>query len=201
MKLCSACGCMITDKSLRLVGRYKPIEVCKECTLKLNRMLGHKLTGMDDEKEGEEKVTEEQVGIIKWLNRAFYADNKIKALEAVREKNRALEAKYSISYEHDSSESGKHDNSQERILHEIGDNDLAIKQELDALVGVRTEISQAIKQLNNDELETILNMRYLGYMNMQQIADKLHYDRKTIQRKHIVAIDKIKMSLNVAPDL
>lgn len=198
MNPCSACGRMITDEPLRLVGRYRSVEVCKACAAKLNRMLGHRLTG--DAREGE-KMTEEQAEMVRWLNRALYADNKIKALEAVRDKNRALAAKCSISYENDGSAAGTHENKHEKILHEICDNNVAIKAELDNLVGVRSEIFNAISSLNNDELETILNMRYLGYMNMQQIADKLHYERKTIQRKHITALDKLKMSLNVAPDL
>lgn len=146
-------------------------------------------------------MTEEQMKKILWLNRAFYADNKIKALEAVREKNRSLAVKCSTGYENDGSTSGTHENNHEKILHEICDNDIAIKTELNNLIRIRSEIFNAIKSLDNDELETILNMRYLGYMNMQQIADKLHYERKTIQRKHKVALDKMKMSLNVAPDL
>ena len=137
-------------------------------------------------------MTEEQKEIRKWLNRAFYVNNKIKALEAVRERNRALATKCTASYESDGSTSGSQDNSKEKINHEICDNDLAIRKELDSLVKIRTEISKKISGLENDELETILSMRYLGYMSMQQIADQMHYDRRTIQRKYIIALDKIK---------
>ena len=137
-------------------------------------------------------MTEEQKEIRKWLNRAFYVNNKIKALEAVRERNRALATKCTASYESDGSTSGSQDNSKEKIIHEICDNDLAIRKELDSLVKIRTEISKKISDLENDELETILSMRYLGYMSMQQIADQMHYDRRTIQRKYIIALDKIK---------
>ena len=137
-------------------------------------------------------MTEEQKEIRKWLNRAFYVNNKIKALEAVRERNRALATKCTASYESDGSTSGSQDNSKEKIIHEICDNDLAIRKELDSLVKIRTEISKKISGLENDELETILSMRYLGYMSMQQIADQMHYDRRTIQRKYIIALDKIK---------
>lgn len=137
-------------------------------------------------------MTEEQKEIRKWLNRAFYVNNKIKALEAVRERNRALATKCTASYENDGSTSESHDNSKEKIIHEICDNDLAIRKELDSLVKIRTEISKKISGLENDELETILSMRYLGYMSMQQIADQMHYDRRTIQRKYIIALDKIK---------
>ena len=137
-------------------------------------------------------MTEEQKEIRKWLNRAFYVNNKIKALEAVRERNRALATKCTASYESDGSTSGSQDNSKEKIIHEICDNDLAIRKELDSLVKIRTEISKKISGLEKDELETILSMRYLGYMSMQQIADQMHYDRRTIQRKYIIALDKIK---------
>ena len=137
-------------------------------------------------------MTEEQKEIRKWLNRAFYVNNKIKALETVRDRNRALATKCTASYESDGSTSGSQDNSKEKIIHEICDNDLAIRKELDSLVKIRTDISKKISELQNDELETILSMRYLGYMSMQQIADQMHYDRRTIQRKYIIALDKIK---------
>ena len=121
-------------------------------------------------KEGTGDMTEEQNSKIVWLNRAFYAEKKIQSLEAVKEKNKALADKFGTEF------------SNENI------DDL-----IQELRRYRTEIFNAISTLNNDELEAIMNLRYLTYMTMQQISESLCYDRKTIQRKHKLALDKIEI--------
>ena len=113
-------------------------------------------------------MTEEQNLKIDWLNRAFCAEKKIQSLELVKEKNKALSDKFGTEF------------SNENI------DDL-----IQELRRYRTEIFNAISALNDDELEAIMNLRYLTYMTMQQISDSLCYDRKTIQRKHKLALDKI----------
>ncbi|MCQ2464370.1 MAG: DUF1492 domain-containing protein [Oscillospiraceae bacterium] len=136
-------------------------------------------------------MTDEQLEKIAYLNRAFHADNKIKALEATRKQNKSIAERCTASYENSGGSSGSHDNSQERILHQICDDDMKITQMFHDLVECRRDIQNAIACVQNDELETILNMRYLAYMSVQQIADELHYDKRTILRKHLKAIDQI----------
>ena len=137
-------------------------------------------------------MTDEQRAKTAWLNRAFYADNKIKALEEVRKKNKSIAERCTASYESDGTTSGSHNNSQEKILHQLCDDDLKIQTEYRELCAVRDEIRDAITAVHNDEYETILYMRHLAYMTVQAIAEDLHYDRKTIQRKYIRALDLIE---------
>lgn len=140
------------------------------------------------------KMTDEQLEKIKWLNRAFYADNKIKSLEEVQKKNRSIAERCTASYENTGGSSGTHDNSQEKIIHQICDDDMKISEQLEELRRCRTDIQRAITAIHNDELETILNMRYLAYMHVQDIADTLHYDRQTIHRKHKKALDLVEIT-------
>lgn len=136
-------------------------------------------------------MTEEQLEKIAYLNRAFHADNKIRALEAIRMKNKSIAERCTASYENSGGSSETHINSQEQILHQICDDDMKIAQMLRELVECRGDIQNAISYVKNDELETILNMRYLAYMSVQEIADELHYDKRTILRKHLKALDRV----------
>jgi len=150
--------------------------------------------------ERKSKMNEQQEKISEWLNRAFHTESKIKALELVREKNKALALRCSSSGGNGGS-SGGHENSQEKILIEICENDKEIRAEIQLLIEQRKEISAVIHSLENAEYEAILDMRYLAYKKTHEIANEFHYDRKTIQRKHKAALDRIiekKMSLNVA---
>ena len=116
-------------------------------------------------------MTEEQLKKIDWLNRAFHADLKANALMAAQEQERKTMLSLGVSEEKISSK--------------------AIDDVIDRLVDVRVEISNAIVGINDCELEAILNYRYLAYKNMQDIADLMHYDKSTVQRKHKKAIEKI----------
>ena len=133
-------------------------------------------------------MTEQQEKIVSWLNRAFYAEHKARALEAALDRNREIAERCTASYESVGS-SGTHVNSQELNIHRLCDDNARIRDQLRELVVLRKEIEAAIFSVENDEYESILSMRYLSYMTMQQIADELHYDKRTVQRKHMRAID------------
>lgn len=132
-------------------------------------------------------MTEEQIKKMQWLNRAYFAEGKIKALEAVREKNQAIAIRCN-SY--------RSTEEQKEIIKKLHDDVTTLKDELFELASLRMEIRDTIATIENNEYEAILNMRYLAYMKMQEIADLMGYDRKTIQRKHKSALEKL--SLNVA---
>ena len=116
-------------------------------------------------------MTTEQLDKIGWLNRAFRADLKANALMAVQEQERKMILRLGVGEEKISSK--------------------AIDDVIDRLIDVRVEISNAIVEINDCELEAILNYRYLAYKNMQDIADLMHYDKSTVQRKHKKAIEKL----------
>ena len=116
-------------------------------------------------------MTTEQLDKIGWLNRAFRADLKANALMAVQEQERKMMLRLGVGEEKISSK--------------------AIDDVIDRLIDVRVEISNAIDSLNDYEYEAILNYRYLAYKSMQDIADLMHYDKSTVQRKHKKAIEKL----------
>ena len=116
-------------------------------------------------------MTEEQKRKTQWLNRAYYADRKIESLKKLREVNE--------KYRDETTES------------QIKRDTERINIELTRIMKYKDEIENAIAEVKDDELEAILNMRYLCYMNVSEIADTMFYDRKTIQRKHLKALDRI----------
>lgn len=116
-------------------------------------------------------MTIEQLEKIEWLNRAFRADLKANALMAVQEQERKMVLSLGVN--------------EEKIKSKM------IDDVIDELVDVRVEISDAIDSLNDYEYEAILNYRYLAYKNMQDIADLMHYDKSTVQRKHKKAIEML----------
>lgn len=140
-------------------------------------------------------MTVEQLEIINYLNKAFYLNKRIDALIAEKKENEHIAMKCTANYDNDGSANPSKGNSQEKILIKIAEQENEIDCFIDKLVDIRKDISNQINSLENSDEQTVLSLRYLSYMTMEQIAEEMHYDKRTVQRKHQKAIGK--MSLNV----
>lgn len=115
-------------------------------------------------------MTEEQNRKMMWLNRSRLTERKITALSNVASKDQRLGCDLGANF-----------------------NNLELAEEIKRLQKQRIEIFNAIAAIHDDELEAIMYERYLVYSPMQTIADMMHYDRKTVTRKHKIALDKIEI--------
>ena len=141
---------------------------------------------------GGEKMTQEQLKIIAYLNQAFYLDKNITALIAAHESNISLTQRCTASYENSGAgRTTNNENNQENAIHKLIDLSDKINKEIDKLVDARNKIADIISKIDNPESKAILTRRYLLYQSIQDIADIMHYSGKTIQRKHKHAIDNI----------
>ena len=133
-------------------------------------------------------MTEEQLKKIQWLNRAFHAEKAAKAWMAKLERDRSLAER--ISRTGDGSGGGQ-GNSTEDALIRLAQTESETQERLRKLVGIRDEISTAIQQIDDPDMQAILVRHYLAYETFEKIADVMHYDDRTIRRKHKKALDNI----------
>ena len=133
-------------------------------------------------------MTEEQTEKIAWLNRAFHAEKAAMAWRAKLERDRSLAER--ISRTGDGTGSGQ-ENSTEDALIRLAQTEAETRERLRELINIREEISTAIRKVDDPDMQAILVRHYLAYETFEQIADKMHYDERTIRRKHKKAIDKI----------
>ena len=68
----------------------------------------------------------------------------------------------------------------------------ALERKRDALIGSRMrameEIEEAIDRLEDDSEKTVLYMQYIGCESMDEIAEKLHYSRRSAYRLRAQAL-------------
>lgn len=143
-------------------------------------------------------MTIQQLEMINHLNQAFYLDKRINSLIAEKDENISIATRCTANYGGDGGSNPSKTNSQEKVLWRIAEQEQEITDKIDKLVGIREDISRLIGSVDDIDEQSILSYRYLSYKSITEIADMMHYDRKTIQRKHKSSLDKI-MSLNVAP--
>lgn len=134
-------------------------------------------------------MTAEQLDRIRWLNRAFHAEKAAKAWLAKLERDRSLAER--ISRGLSSGSGGASGNSTEDALIRLADTERETQERLRELAAIREEITQAIAAVEDYDMQAILVRHYLAYETFELIAEKMHYDERTIRRKHKAAIEKI----------
>lgn len=138
-------------------------------------------------------MTEEQIKKKEWLNRAYYADKKLIALFEERKKNRDLATIITTYY--GGSEKGKcdsHSNGVETSMARLTEIDEKLELQIKNTVDVRCQISDAIGDIRNDELQAILIHRYLNFSTIEDIADVMNYSVSTVKRILSEAIDNVE---------
>ena len=92
--------------------------------------------------------------------------------------------------------SGNHQKQESEKIQNYQDFQKFKQQELLKLARTRQEISDKIAQIPDLELRAILERKYLACQTMAQIAEAMHFDLRTIQRKHKKALDFLENSEN-----
>lgn len=137
-------------------------------------------------------MTEKELDLKHWLNRAFYADKKAKALDMLVEQCRERATGLVRAPEgNDTGKSSTAKNSTENALMQLAEiEEKATAQKTEA-VRISAEIQNAIAQLHDDDLEAVLIHRYLLFETIEQTAASMSYDPRTIRRKTKLAIEKL----------
>lgn len=137
-------------------------------------------------------MMDKQLEMKNWLNRAFHADNKVKALDSLIKQCRERAQSLSICYE--GNDKGKSDvsvNGVENALMKLEDMKDKLEQQKIEAINISSEIQDAIAMLHDDELETVLIHRYLSFHTIERTAELMGYSIETVKRKQRKAIEKL----------
>ncbi len=131
-----------------------------------------------------------------WLNRAFYADKKVKAVEMLVQQCRERAQGLSVCYEcNDKGKSTVSQNGTENALIKLADMERKLQRQIYELIGTADEVSNAIALLDDDDLETVLIHRYILFHTVEETAEIMHYSPRTIRVKQKKAIEKLCLLL------
>ena len=139
-----------------------------------------------------------------WLNRAFYADKKAKALDALAQQCRERAQGLTVNWECNAT--GKSDGAQngtENALMKLADIERkALDLRLEC-ANILSETLAAIWKLEDDDLEAVLINRYVLYYTIEQTAEIMNYAPRTVRKKQKQAVEKLclKMPCNASFDV
>ena len=71
-----------------------------------------------------------------------------------------------------------------------------INNDIDKLVDLKKEIMQLIKAVDDPDLQTLLELRYLCFKTWEEIAVEMHYSNKWVRIKHANALSAVSAEMN-----
>lgn len=123
------------------------------------------------------------------MNRAFHAEKNARAWMAKLERDRSLAER--ISRNATGTPGTPQGNSTEDYLIRLAATQEGLQDALRALVNVREEIADAIRQVEDLDEQTVLVRHFLAYEKFDQIADRTGYSESTIYRIYRNALCKV----------
>lgn len=145
-------------------------------------------------------MTDKELQLRHWLNRAFYAEKKVRALEALAEQCR--ERAQGLSRGSDDNDTGGRstpENGTENALMKLADMEERARRQREEAICASDEIQRAISTLHDEDLETVLIHRYLLFETIEQVAESIGYDPRTVKRKIRRAIEKLSPDVLECP--
>lgn len=127
----------------------------------------------------------------RWLGRAFYAEKKAKALEALSDQLRACAQGLSTCVSSDTPRAEAPENAAENALIRLAEAEERIKAQREKAALASAQVHDAISLLNDDDLEAVLIHRFLLFHTIEQTAELMHYAPRTIRAKQKRAIEKL----------
>lgn len=127
-----------------------------------------------------------------WLKRGFYAQKRIEVLKDILANIREQAQNLSRSRSDNAPASDSVALSRtEQALRELAEMKSRYIIEQCRLAEVSAEIADAIAMLENDDLQAVLESRYLLLRTAEQTAEALHYDVRTVRYKQKRAVERL----------
>ena len=84
-------------------------------------------------------------------------------------------------------------NNQSRTIDNIVKLEFKIEREINRLCKRREKICKSIQNIADDRLKMILQMKYISGLTIAEIADRVGYCPRQIQRLHTLAIEELDL--------
>ena len=120
-----------------------------------------------------------------WLDRRI--DSKLEQLSALRD----TATKTTAVMEGEVVSHTRNVHSLQDVIAKIMDMQTEINSDIDALVDLKRDIMRTIKEIENPEYQTLLELRYLCFKRWEEISVMMNYNLRHIYRLHDEALEKV----------
>lgn len=127
----------------------------------------------------------------RFLEQVVYLDRRVEAMLDRAERSRARLTRLTAVYGERGGKGARADWTD--MLAAVMEDDERLNAEIDRLVDVKERVKREIGLIGDAEMQALLEFRYLNGYTWQQIAMRLHVDRRTVSRLHAKALERIRV--------
>ena len=128
-----------------------------------------------------------------YLNQAYWLDRRINSkLEQLSALNDMVTKTTSIMSDDVVSQTRNVHRMQD-VIAKIIDMQVEINADIERLVDLKQDIMQIVKTVEDPELQTLLELRYLCFKSWQDIAYSMHCTESNVFKIHSKALQAVKM--------
>ena len=129
-----------------------------------------------------------------YLSQAYRIDQRINSKIEQVQSLRALSTKATATLSDIPPSKGTRNiHRMEDIIVKMMDMEAEINADLNRLIDLKREIITIVKCVEDPELQTLLELRYLCFKTWEQIAVALHFDLRWVHRLHNRALNEIEL--------
>ena len=122
-----------------------------------------------------------------WLDRRI--DSKLEQLSALKD----MATKTTSIMSDDVVNRTRNVHSMQDVIAKIIDMQAEINADIDRLVDLKRDIMQVVKAVEDPELQTLLELRYLCFKDWQDIAHSMHCTESNVFKVHSKALRAVKL--------
>ena len=138
--------------------------------------------------EGDGEMTaKEYLNQAYWLDRRI--DSKLEQLSALKD----MATKTTSIMSDDVVSHTRNVHSMQDVIAKIIDMQAEINADIDRLVDLKRDIMQVVKTVDDPELQTLLELRYLCFKDWQDIAYSMHCTESNVFKVHSKALQAVKL--------
>ena len=126
-----------------------------------------------------------------YLSQAYRIDQRISSKISQVQSLRDLAARATATLSDMPRNSSPNHHRMEDFLTKAMDLENEINDDLCRLIDIKREIVTIIKCVENRELQTLLEARYLCFKTWEEIAVEMHFDLRWVYRLHGRALDEV----------
>lgn len=129
----------------------------------------------------------------RYLSQAFGLNQRIESKLGQIEELHDLATKATVTYSDMPKDLNRDGSRMEDAVIRIIELETEINRDMVRLVELKKDIIRRINTVDNSELQTILELRYLSYMKWEEIAVELNYGIDNVFRLHRNALGEIRI--------
>ena len=132
-------------------------------------------------------TTKEYLNQAYWLDRRI--DSKLEQLSALKD----MATKTTSIMSDDVVSHTRNVHSMQDVIAKIIDMQAEINADIDRLVDLKRDIMQVVKTVDDPELQTLLELRYLCFKDWPDIACEMHCSESNVYKVHSRALQAVRV--------